>query len=202
MSGKYKSRQSDKSFINELEQGTFRLTDEEFTRLKRMIVERRGRDAAHVAVAPIDTAQPCSPRSRSLEISFAARVCVERNNEGRMDPERGQLESPSAGTGLETPGRQCLPIREVVRTTAGGCFLAGASSNLGGTLFLSQKLSSGREPMSVSTIGGGGNTTISSPGRSPKHPLPGIGLDDPLNSQQACPEFDSFHQGVGQISPR
>ena len=26
-----------------------------------------------------------------------------------MDPERGELEPPSAGTGLETPGQQCPP---------------------------------------------------------------------------------------------
>ena len=29
--------------------------------------------------------------------------------ERAMDPERGELESPSAGTGLETPGQQCPP---------------------------------------------------------------------------------------------
>ena len=33
-----------------------------------------------------------------------------------------------------------------------------------------------------------------------KQPLPGIGLHDPLHCRQACPEFNSFHQGVGQIS--
>ena len=56
--------------------------------------------------------------------------------------------------------------------------------------------------MSVSTIGGGGDTTISSPEMSPKQPLPGIGLHDPLHGRQACPEFNSFHQRVGQIRPR
>ena len=55
---------------------------------------------------------------------------------------------------------------------------------------------------SCSTIGEGGDTTIPSPGRSPKHTLPGIGLHDPLHGQQACPESNSFHQGVGQICPR
>ena len=48
----------------------------------------------------------------------------------------------------------------------------------------------------------GGDTTIPSPGRSPKHPLPGIGLHDPLHGRQACPESDSFHQGVGKICTR
>ena len=49
---------------------------------------------------------------------------------------------------------------------------------------------------------GGGDTTTSSPGRSPKHPLPEIGLQDPLHGGQACPESNSVHQGVGQICPR
>ena len=55
---------------------------------------------------------------------------------------------------------------------------------------------------SVSTIGVGGDTTILFPGRSPKQPLPGIGLHDPLHGRQACPKLNSFHEGVGQISPR
>ena len=49
-------------------------------------------------------------------------------------------------------------------------------------------------------LGGGGDTMIPSPGMAPKQPLPGIGLHDPLHGRQACPEFHSFHQGVGQIS--
>ena len=56
-----------------------------------------------------------------------------------------------------------------------------------------------------STIGDGGDTTISSPGRSPKQPLPGMRLNDlhdPLHGRQACPEFIAFDQGVGQICPR
>ena len=51
-------------------------------------------------------------------------------------------------------------------------------------------------------LGGGGDTMILSPGRSPKQTLRGIGLDDTLHGRQACAEFDSFHQGVGQMSPR
>ena len=43
---------------------------------------------------------------------------------------------------------------------------------------------------------------ISSPRRSPKQPLAGIELHDPLHDRKACPEFYSFHQGIGQISPR
>ena len=52
-----------------------------------------------------------------------------------------------------------------------------------------------------STIGEGGDTTISSTGRSPKQPLPGIRLRDPLHDRQACPEFIAFDQMVGQICP-
>ena len=43
---------------------------------------------------------------------------------------------------------------------------------------------------SRSTIGEGGDKTIPSPGRSPKQPLPGIGLHDPLHGRQARPEFN------------
>ena len=53
MSVKDRSRQRVKSLINKLGRGTVSLTDEEFARLKRMIVERRGHDATHVTVAPI-----------------------------------------------------------------------------------------------------------------------------------------------------
>ena len=59
-----------------------------------------------------------------------------------------------------------------------------------------------KEAQSVPTIEGGGDRTILSPGKSPKQPLTGIGLHDPLHGQQACPEFNSFHQGVGHISLR
>ena len=58
------------------------------------------------------------------------------------------------------------------------------------------------DEQSRSTIGEGGDTTIPSPGRSPKQPLPGIGLHDPLHGRQACPGLKSFYQGVGQICPR
>ena len=62
MSGKERSRRRVESLINELEQGTASLTDEDFARLKPTIRERRGRAAAHGVVTPIDTAQPCNPR--------------------------------------------------------------------------------------------------------------------------------------------
>ena len=45
-----------------------------------------------------------------------------------MGPELEELDSPSAGTGVETPGQQCPPnegTRETGRTTAGGFLTAG-----------------------------------------------------------------------------
>ena len=75
----------------------------------KRIVERRDRDAAHATVASADTAQYRSPRSPTPEISFDACVCVgmeENDEEGMVDPERDELESPSASTGFETPGQQ------------------------------------------------------------------------------------------------
>ena len=49
--------------------------------------------------------------------------------------------------------------------------------------------------MSCSAIGEGGDTTTPSPGRSSKHPLPGIGLHDPLHGRQACPKIQLIPPG-------
>ena len=54
-----------------------------------------------------------------------------------MDPERGEFESSSAGTSLETPGQQCPPNEgtwETGRTTADGILTAGVGSNQGGNI--------------------------------------------------------------------
>ena len=54
-----------------------------------------------------------------------------------MDPELEELESPSAGTGLETPGPQCPPNEgtwEQGRTTANGFFTAGVDSSQWGRI--------------------------------------------------------------------
>ena len=54
-----------------------------------------------------------------------------------MGLERGELESSSAGTGLETPGQQCPPnegIWETGRTTADGILTTGVGSNQGGSI--------------------------------------------------------------------
>ena len=54
-----------------------------------------------------------------------------------MDPERGELEPPSAGTGLETPGQQCPPNEgtwEKGRTIGDGYLLVSMGSNQGGDI--------------------------------------------------------------------
>ena len=85
---------------------------------------------------PVDTVQYCSLNPQTPEPS--PDVCVNlENNEGKMDPERGELEPPSAGTGLETPGQQCPPNEgtwEKGRTIADGYSLVGMGSNQGGDI--------------------------------------------------------------------
>ena len=79
------------------------LPDEELAVIKRY-VERRSREAAQMTVTPVDTIQYCSPSPQTPEPS--PDVCINlENNGGRMNPKRGELEPPSAGTGLETPGQ-------------------------------------------------------------------------------------------------
>ena len=111
-------------------QSTANMTDEEFAILKRF-VEKRDREEAQVTVTPVSTVQPCIPCSLTHEILIGARIYME-SNEGTMDPEPTELESPSAGTGFETPGQQCPPNGETGRTTAGRYLLVGMGSSQGG----------------------------------------------------------------------
>ena len=108
-----------KSFIKEIGQGTVNstdaigqsianMTDEKFAILKRL-VEKRDREAAQVTVTQVSAAQHCIPRSLNPEISSDVYVNMEEKDEGRMNPELTELEPPSAGTGVETPGQQCHP---------------------------------------------------------------------------------------------
>ena len=107
----------------------------EFARVKEY-VEERAREAAQVTVTPVDTVQPCSPCPPNPDMPSDVRFKL-KSIEGKMEPERGELESPSAGTGLETPGQQCPPNErtwEQGRTTA-ACFLtAGGGSSQGGNI--------------------------------------------------------------------
>ena len=129
-------RQKVSNLINEIEEG--KVGDEEFAILK-WLVQKRSREAAQaqVTVTPVDTVQHCSPCPLDPEPSPDICVMLE-SNEGRMNPEQGELESSSAGTGLETPEQQCPPNEgtwETGRTTAGGGFLtAGVGSNQGGSI--------------------------------------------------------------------
>ena len=90
-------------------------------------VEKRSRE---------DTVQHCSPCPLDPELSSSVHVKLE-NTEGKMGPELEELESPSAGTGLETPGQQCPPnegIWETGRTTASGILTAGMDSSQKGNI--------------------------------------------------------------------
>ena len=113
------------------------LANFEFTRIKEY-VDKRSREAAQVqvTVTQVDTVQHCSPCMLDPEPSTD--ICVNlENNEGRMDPKLEELESPSAGTGLKTPGQQCPPnegIWEQGRTTANGFLTAGVDSSQGGRI--------------------------------------------------------------------
>ena len=97
--------------------------------MEKRYVEKRSREAAQaqVTVTPVDAGRYCSLSPQTPEPSSS--VCVKlENNEGKMDPERGELESPSAGAGLETPGQQCPPNEgtwDQGRTTADGFLTTG-----------------------------------------------------------------------------
>ena len=186
ISEKERSRQRVKSFFNELDRGTASFTDVEFAILKR-IVERRGRDAARVTVAPIDTAQPCSTRSRSPETSFDARVYMEKNDEGKMDPGRDRLESPSAGTDFETPGQQCPPNWEKGQTTVAGCLPVGVSSNFWGNTFPLAEIAVRRRADSEITTPPTASTTVPlQTSRKPK---------DKKTTNEENKQFDSSGKG-------
>ena len=134
MNGKVRPWQIVKRYLEELE-GDF--SDEELAAIKRY-VERRCHEAAQLTVTPVSTVQHCIPRSRPPEIPSDACNCVdmkEKDEEGRMNPEPTELELPSAGTGLETPGQQCPPNEETGRTTADGCLLVDVGSNSEGIFF-------------------------------------------------------------------
>ena len=68
------SEQRLKKILNEMEG----CMDEELARFESIIMERRGRAAAHAIVAPISTAlaQPSNPRLRCSRISFDTSVCI------------------------------------------------------------------------------------------------------------------------------
>ena len=95
-------------------------------------VEKRSREAAQVTVMPVSTAQHCIPRPLNPEIPSDVHVNTEETDEGWMNPKRDELESSSAGTGLETPVQQCPPKEGAWRKgriIADGYLLVGVGSN-------------------------------------------------------------------------
>ena len=81
------------------------LTNFKFARVKEY-VKKWSREAAkaQVTVTPVDTVQHCSPCPSNPDMP--SDVCTKfKSIEGKMNPKLEELESPSAGTGLETPGQ-------------------------------------------------------------------------------------------------
>ena len=114
-----------------------KLPDKELAVIKRY-VEKRSREAAQaqMTVTPMDTVQRCSPCPLDPKPSSSVYVKLE-NTEGKMGPELEELESPLAGTGLETPGQQCPPNEgtwDQERTTASGFLTGGVGSSQGGKI--------------------------------------------------------------------
>ena len=94
-------RQKVSSLISGIEQG--KVNDEDFAMLKRLL-ENQSREAAQaqVTVMPVDTVQHCSPCPLNPEMPPGVHTCMRlESNKGKMDPELKELESLSAGTGLE-----------------------------------------------------------------------------------------------------
>ena len=110
------------------------LANFQFARIKEYVEKRSRKEAqAQVTVTPVDTVQHCSPCSPNPDMP--PDVCFRlENNEGKMGPELKELESPSAGTGLETPGQLCPPNEgtwDQRRTTASGILTPGVGSSQG-----------------------------------------------------------------------
>ena len=112
------------------------LPDEKLTEIKRY-VERRSREAAQLTVTPVCTEQHCIPCSLNAETPSDVYVSMEEKDKGRTNPELTELEPPSAGTGIETPGQQCPPNKEIWekgQTIADGYLLVGMRSNQEGDI--------------------------------------------------------------------
>ena len=74
---------------------------------------------------------PLIPDRVVREYLVDASICLEERVESKMEPELGELESPSAGTGVKAPEQQCLSNWEIEGTTVNGCLLVDGSSNFG-----------------------------------------------------------------------
>ena len=130
---------------------------------RRVSTDKLNREGSQLA-ASLEGEPGPTPAGKTLPHSFpetsrfrrerARDICVcnmEKHEEGRVDPEPDQLESPPAGTGFETPGQQCHSILETRRTTANGCLLVAVSSNFGRNTFSRAEIVVGRRADSEST---------------------------------------------------
>ena len=88
-------RQKVSNLINAIEQG--KVSDEEFAILKRL-VEKRGREAAQVAVTPVDAVQYCTTRPLNPEIPSDVHVNME--GQGLDGPGADGAQIILAGTGF------------------------------------------------------------------------------------------------------
>ena len=113
-----------------------KLPDWELAEIKRY-VEKRCRKEAQAqaqmtAVTRDDTVQHCSPCSPNPDRPSGVHFNLE-NNESEMDPGmKEEPKSPSASTGLKTPGQQSPPnegVWETGRITADGILTAGVGSS-------------------------------------------------------------------------
>ena len=163
-----------------------KLPDEELAVIKRY-VERRSREAAQVTVTQVSTVQHCIPRSLNPEMPPDVCVRLEEKDEGWMNPERDELESPSAGTGFETPGQQCYSIWETGRTTADGLLTAGVDSNLG------KHSSPTTERVDKQAVRTTANITFLQQGHKPK---------DKEKDSEENKQFDPGGEGGEQPPPR
>ena len=171
MSDKARPWQKAKELLDGLEGD---LPDEELAAIKRY-VERRSREAAQVTVTPVSTVQHCISRSLTPEIPLD--VCVsleEKDDEGRMNPEPMELESPSAGAGLETFGQECPPngeTWETGRTIADDYLLVGMGSNQGGDIS-SPTERVGTRAGTATTAANSSNTIFRKESRKPRDKTP------------------------------
>ena len=89
-----------------------------------------------MTVTPDDTVQHCSPCPPNPDMP--SDVCFRlESSKGKMGSELKELKSPSADTGLETPGQQYPPnegMWDQGQTTASGILTAAVGSSQGGNI--------------------------------------------------------------------
>ena len=161
--------------------------------MTKRYVERRSREAAQVTVTPVSIAQHCIPRSPNPEIPSDVCVSLE-SNEGRVDSERDELESPSAGRGFETPEQQCHSIWDTGRTTADGFLTAGMGSNLGKHTSPTTERVDTRAVRTTTTTSAVPNLTFLQQGHKPKNKDEGSEENkqfDPGGKEEKSPSWNA-----------